>query len=224
MSAPDRIKAILSRAEFFRELSPDACLHLASMSRSRELDKGKILFMEGGQGDSMFLLVEGAIRLHKATAEGNEVGIRTVRPGETFGEVVLFEENRYPVTATALSASSVLAFGRVDMRSLLGRTDFRDEFIAMLMRKQRYLAERVRYLTVYDVETRFLLFVREQYGTRAPAHVNISKKDVAAAIGATPETFSRLIGRLRAEERIRWDGKALSVRPEEWSLLDDVTA
>jgi CRP/FNR family transcriptional regulator len=207
---------VLSRTAFFKELSPGARERLAGVCRARHLRKKEILFREEERGHAMFLLEEGRIRLHKTTADGDEVVIRTIKPGETFGEVVLFEEDRYPVTAMALTPATVLAFARDDIRLLLGYSEFRDDFIAMLMRKQRYLAERVRLLTAHDVEERFALFLKEQYGEQPRLTTMLSKKDIAAAIGATPETLSRLLRRLKKQKKLQWSGRTLTLRPDFW--------
>ena len=203
--------------EFFRGLARATCEQLAAYSRVRSLRKRETLFLEQSKGSAIFLLVEGSIGLTKTTPDGSAVVIRTVKRGETFGEVILFEQDRYPVTATALAASKVMGFARLDILRLLEHAPFRNDFIAMLMRKQRYLAERVRYLTAYDVEQRFALFLKEQYGERPQLTPTISKKDIAAAIGATPETFSRLLQRLKRERLVQWKGKTLLLRPAFWA-------
>jgi CRP/FNR family transcriptional regulator len=73
----------------------------------------------------------------------------------------------------------------------------------MLMRKQRYLTEKIRYLTMHDVDDRFFQFLHEHYGDSSKINLNFSKKDIASAIGTTPETFSRLLNRLTVEGRIK---------------------
>ena len=210
----------LSRAEFFRGLPPSACARLARLSRERSIQKRETLFIEGARGRHIFFLVEGGIVLHKTSPDGTEIVIRTVRPGETFAEVILFEQDRYPVTATALLRSRVLEFARTDFLDLLEERRFRNDFIASLMQKQRYLAERVRYLTACDVEQRLFLYLKEQFGEFSSVSLALSKKDVAAAIGATPETLSRLLQRLRREGTLQWSGRTLSVRTGFWNTFD----
>ena len=68
-------------------------------------------------------------------------------------------------------------------------------------------AEQVQSLTSTDVETRLLRFLKEQYGSRKEIRINLSKKDVAAAIGTTPETLSRLLLRLKKEGILIWEGR-----------------
>ena len=66
---------------------------------------------------------------------------------------------------------------------------------------------RVLFLTQCDVEERLFLFFEEQYGRQNPVTLALSKKDVAEAIGTTPETLSRLIFRLQKEGRLSWRGR-----------------
>jgi CRP/FNR family transcriptional regulator len=209
----DRI-AILAQASFFRDLGDGSRRALAEQCRARDAAKGEVLFREGDEGHALYLLNRGAVQLHKNGPGGAEVVIKVVRPGEVFGEVVLFERDRYPVTATALTAAGLFVFPRRDIRALLGREEFRDDFIAMLMRKQRYLAERILYLGTADVEERLFLFLREHAGEATSFPMPISKKSVAAAIGTAPETLSRLLVRLARRRAVRWKGRHVEV---DWS-------
>lgn len=211
----DRI-AILAQATFFQGLAPQSREALAAVCHPRELHKRAELFHEGQRGSAMFLLASGSIQLHKTAPNGEEIVIKVVKPGESFAEVVLFEEDRYPVTAVALANSRVFEFLRQDIQHLLGAADFRRDFIASLMRKQRYLAEKIRQLTSHDVETRLFTFLREQYGPRDLIAVTISKKDIAAAIGVTPETLSRLIARLKRQHKIIWNGRTIRFPSGYW--------
>ena len=174
---------------------------------SRPLKKNELLFIEGEKGHSLFLCARGSSRLFKTNAEGQEVVIKIVKPGDLFGEVILFEKDRYPVSALALETSLVYMLPRAQFHCLLTDEDFRSDFISILMGKMRYLAEQVQSLTSTDVETRLLRFLKEQYGSRKEIRINLSKKDVAAAIGTTPETLSRLLLRLKKEGILIWEGR-----------------
>ncbi len=208
--------AILAQATFFQGLAPQSRMALAGICRARELRKREQLFREGDRGEGLFLLASGNLQLFKTAPDGAEVVIKIVKPGETFAEVVLFEEDRYPVNAMALTACRLYVFLRQDIQQLLGSADFRRDFIAMLMRKQRYLTERIRQLSSQDVAARLLAFLREQHGPRDLMQTAISKKDIAAAIGVTPETLSRLIPRLKKQQKIVWAGRTIRFPAGYW--------
>ena len=214
------IEVVINNAPFFKGLSDVYRKELAAICNHRAVPKRDYLFHEGELGNSMFLLVGGNIQLHKNTEDGREVVIRVVKPGEVFAEVVLFERDRYPVSARAVTQADVLVFRKEGIHRLLAEEGFRNDFIALLMAKQRYLAERIQELTTKDVEYRFFAFLRSQYGEKETIHTPLSKKDIAAAIGTTPESLSRLILRLTEDEIIDWKGKEIHMLSNPWKWLD----
>ncbi len=205
--------AFVEQSDYFRGVSDAFREHLADLCVPRNFDNKEVLFNEGDEGHAFYLLVNGAIGLYKGVESGKEVVIKIVKPGEPFAEVVLFEQNTYPVTAIAIRSSLVFIIPKKQFSLLLSDELMRNDFISMLMRKQRYLAERIRFLTMHDVEDRFFLFINEHYGSSEKIQINISKKDIAAAIGTTPETYSRLITRLTNEGKIEVTNKTIVIKP-----------
>lgn len=214
------IELTITQAPFFKGLSEEHRRELASICGLKTIRKRDYLFHEGEKGSSMFLLVDGNIQLHKNTEDGREVVIRVIKPGDVFAEVVLFEKECYPVSARGVTNADVLVFPKDGIHRLLAEESFRNDFIAMLMAKQRYLAERIQELTTQDVEHRFFTFLRSQYGEKERIITPLSKKDIAAAIGTTPESLSRLILRLTNDEIIDWQGREIHILTNPWRWLE----
>jgi CRP/FNR family transcriptional regulator len=158
--------------------------------------------------------------LYKSAEDGREIVIKLIQPGEIFAEVILFEEEYYPVSAVALSPCRLLRLPKVQIQCLLAKESFRHDFIAMLMRKQRYLAHRILELSAHDVEERFFGFLRDQYGEQKEYRITLSKKDIAAAIGTIPETFSRLLLKLKENGELTWKKDVVTLRPGFWKDWD----
>ncbi|MEA2068698.1 MAG: Crp/Fnr family transcriptional regulator [Verrucomicrobiota bacterium] len=214
------IELFIKQAPFFKGLAGEHHCELSEIGSIRSVRKREYLFHEGEAGKSMFLLFDGNIQLHKNTEDGREVVIRVIKPGDVFAEVVLFEKERYPVSARAVTNADVLVFPKEGIHRLLAEESFRNDFISMLMAKQRYLAERIQELTTKDVEHRFFTFLRSQYGEKETIRTPLSKKDIAAAIGTTPESLSRLILRLTDDAIIAWKGKEIKILSNPWKWLD----
>lgn len=206
----------LKGISLFESISTNSRDALAEICLPKNLKKKETLFWEGDKGVSVYILVKGNIQLYKAGPDGREIVIKVIKPGEMFGEVILFEQDRYPVSAVALKESMVFMISKHQFTCLLEKGDFRDDFISSLMKKMRYLADQIQYLTNHDVEDRFFLFLEEQYGRQEQIRSPLSKKDVAAAIGSTPETLSRLLLRLKNEGRVTWQGSSISISPNAW--------
>jgi CRP/FNR family transcriptional regulator, dissimilatory nitrate respiration regulator len=210
------IPGFLEHAEFFAGLDPVFRRQVAEICTPRQVKKGECLFREGDAGDSVYFLVSGNVELTKAASNGRNVAIRVMKDGEIFGEVVLFERSEYPVTATAVRKSLLLRLPRREFFVFMENEKFRNDFISGMLKKMRYLAERIKYLSLHDVEDRFRIFLAEHYGKKPVIRPALSKKDIASAVGATPETFSRLIGRLAAERSISWEHGVLKIKEEFW--------
>jgi CRP-like cAMP-binding protein len=197
MFTTDRIDDILKANEYFAGLKPAPRRALAEICLARELKKNEVLFNEGQVGYAFFLLLEGAVRVSRSSQDG--------------GEVVLFEAKEYPARAVAIAPGAVLVVPKKQIDCLLEGESFRRAFLGLLMNKIRYLTDRLLALTSSDVEERFFLFLEEHFGGQTEISIGLSKKEIAAAIGANPETFSRLLARLEKEGRISWKGRMLKL-------------
>lgn len=214
------VKLLLKKSEFFSEISDSAVQELSNVGYLKKYQQGDVLFREGEKGTAFFLLTEGRVKIFKNSADGREIILKLINPGEIFAEVVLFENDKYPVNASAASDTELFVIERKVFYSLLDSEVFRNDFISKLMKKQRYLAERVHYISAYDVEERFFRFIASHYGVKNEYDIDLSKKEIAEAIGTIPETFSRLLMRLKDNEKIEWQGNRLTVNKKCWEDLD----
>ncbi len=212
-------EAILKQFGYFKGISDSSRARLAQICLAKTVEKKEMLFTEGEKGYAVYCCINGRIQLHKNMPDGKEIVIKVIKPGEIFGEVILFESGNYPVTAVALTRSQVFLMPKHQFHCLLEQPDFRNDFIAVIMRKQRYLANQIKYLTSHDVEDRLLLFLRENYGEQSRIKPAVSKKDIAAAIGATPETLSRVLLRMKKEGLLQWEEKIISVSEKAWQSI-----
>lgn len=210
------IYRILDQARFFEGISRSSKEALSKFCMPCERAKRTVLFLEGEPGEAMFLLARGRVSIHKLSPDGHETVIKVIKPGEVFAEVILFEKKLYPVTAVALTGILVFKLMRRDLLDLLRQEDFRNDFIAMLLRKQRYLADKIQQLTSQDVEQRLRAFLLEQYGAQNQIQAEINKKQLAAAIGATPETLSRLLQDLKRRKCLSWKQGTITINPVFW--------
>jgi CRP/FNR family transcriptional regulator len=219
MSTPIDCEGILARSDLFANISELHRKALADICVPRRIPKNSMLFFEGDEGSAVYILVSGGVQLFKRGPDARRVVIKMVKPGELFGEVILFERRSYPVSAESSSESLLFSLPRLRFLQLLKDETFCHDFFANIMGKLRYLADQINYLTTHDVQDRLLLFLREQYGQRSQMQVKLSKKDVALAIATTPETLSRLLNRLKNEGLLNWSGKTVTVSDAAWGQL-----
>ena len=211
------IRILLQHSDFFKGISDSSIDALVKIAIPKTLNKREVLFFEGQKGHSLFLLVEGTVQLYKNSIDGREVVIKTIGSGEIFGEVILFEKDSYPVSACAIEKSTVYLMPKRQIVCLFQREQFRNDFIRMLMEKQRYLTDKILSLTAFDVEERLFLFLEEQFGKNVEYTINLTKKDVAAAIGTLPETLSRVLMRLKKQNVLVWKENKIYLKKDYWN-------
>jgi CRP/FNR family transcriptional regulator, cyclic AMP receptor protein len=104
----------LGRCPFFSGLSRGELLQLAKVTEDMEVDAGKALTRQGQSGSEFFVIVEGRVSVAK---DGEEV--RTLGPGEFFGEIALLEDTPRTATVTAMTPLRFFVLTRQAFRSML---------------------------------------------------------------------------------------------------------
>jgi len=215
------LQNVLSKSDLFSQSSPATIRTLAALCSTTNRQSGEVLFLEGTPGRVFFVCLEGQVRVFKTTEDGREITVRLAGPGDSFGEVILFEQDHYPVSAVCISPCTFAEVPRDRFLSALDNPELRNDFIASLMKKQRYLAGRILTLSLLEVEDRFFQFLFQHFGKKQNYKISMSKKEFAAAIGTVPETFSRLLSRLSKRGILEWKGRSLTLAADAWDSYED---
>jgi len=94
VSSPD-LKAFLLATPFFGGLSDTSLDLLVSMLAERRFDAGALVFAEGEQGRSLFVVHSGQLVVNRLAESGGTLRIAGFGPGDFFGEMTLIEmQNR----------------------------------------------------------------------------------------------------------------------------------
>ncbi|HPS56871.1 MAG TPA: Crp/Fnr family transcriptional regulator [Spirochaetota bacterium] len=207
---PD-FKETIKNSLFFGGMSPDLTARMEKTAKPESYGRDEMIFFEGDRGEKFFFVSEGLVKIYKSTESAREVVLRHIRPGEMFGEVILFESANYPVNAVAMRDTALYSIRREMFLKMLEDDEFVRYFTGNLFRKMRYLADRVAFLNAYDVEERFFFFVDEHFGLKPMITTDLSKAELAEAIGTIPETMSRLLARLKLKDLVTWNRDELKL-------------
>jgi CRP-like cAMP-binding protein len=159
------------------------------------------VFEQGEDAHSFFLLLHGHVRANKTTPTGDQIVVRYVVAGETFGVASAIGLAQYPATATAVDDSIVLAWPSVSWPRLAAK--FPSLVTSTLQTVGNRLQEthaRVIEMSTQQVEQRIahaLLRLAKQAGRRLDHGVQIdfaiSRQDIAQMTGTTLHTVSRIL-------------------------------
>jgi CRP/FNR family transcriptional regulator len=205
------LRTYIKSSELLGKLSPEGQERLAQACRFRQLDEGAYVFRQGEERQSFYVLCRGSVKVYRTSPDGREAVVKILGPGEIFGEVMLFRPMPLPAHALCLADSALIEIDRGRLLAMLEDSSFSLDFIGILMEKLAYLSQRVYMLGALDVEERFFLHIISNYGVRDEYELDLSKKDLASAIGTVPETLSRLLNRLKLRGILAWEGARFSI-------------
>jgi CRP-like cAMP-binding protein len=135
--------AQLKRINWFDELPDDMLAALAQKVRKRILGKGEILFNKGDEGNSLFAILSGWVKIVTQDEQGNEVTLNQVGAGEIIGEMALLDQEPRSAGVVALEKTFALELSREDFMEILkGQPDLALSVI-------RNLSARLRHNTNY---------------------------------------------------------------------------
>ena len=129
----------LAACPFFEGLSRNELLEIAKVTEDLEVEAGKALTREGQSGSEFFVIVDGDVSV---TKEGQE--IRTLGPGDFFGEIALLEDTPRTATVTAKTPLRFFVLTRQAFRSMLAhQPKLEEKVVAALEERVQATSENV---------------------------------------------------------------------------------
>lgn len=169
---------------------------MGSHGIARTYPKNTIIVSEGDQTDSLYVILEGRVKVFVSDDSGDEVLLLTQGSGEYFGELVLDEGPRSASIMT-LEASRFLVVPNADFREfVMHNPAFALSLIEKLIGRVRTLTASVKSLALMDVYGRvarlLLELAEERDGGLAIMH-RLTQQEIASRIGASREMVSRIL-------------------------------
>lgn len=215
MSQPTtELSRALAALPHFRGLGPESLARVEACCRLVELKTRDVLFREGEACDAFYAVLRGALRVARITVDGREQVLHHVTPGRSFAEVACLHLGRFPATATAETATTVVRVSGRGFRELLvDDPAVAPAVIGSLSQWLHSLVERIDLLQTDSAGARLARYVlqlpaRETDGVLA-VQLPVTKKTLAAELSITPETLSRLLARWRRLGLVEADGGTL---------------
>ncbi len=183
-----------------------------------ELDEGEYLFDHGQKAERFFLLLSGHIKLLRLSLDGMEKVIEIIEPGQTFAAPLMFlPKPAYPVTAEAISKSEVLSFdNRVFLNILENSFETCRRIMALMSKRLHSWLDEIDNLTLQNATYRLINYlmcqVPEGCGNSCDIRFSVPKHVIASRLSIKPETLSRILHQLNAQELITVAGRTVHIR------------
>ena len=208
---------VVRKAPLFAALNDEAARALMESMTSSHLERSDILFREGEQGDRIYVIGEGKIKLGRSSVDGRENLLAILGPGEMFGELSLFDPGPRTATATAIAETQLIALGHDDLDSfLLGRPAVAANLLAALARRLRRTNEALADLVFTDVPGRVakaLLDLSTRFGRPADEGIlvahELTQEELAQLVGASRETVNKALADFASRGWIKLEARAV---------------
>lgn len=208
---------MLKQIGFFNELNESELKRLEDISIVKKYKKGEFLFMEGEESKWLHLMIKGSLKLYKIGPKGKEIFLHQLN-GMTFvAELANFENIKFPATAIFVSSGEVL---KIDYdkfyKEFLSNPKISVGIIKSLSQKLKIASELIHQELVLSSEAKvakFLVNHSDLFNTLK--HIKI-----ASILNITPETFSRILAKFKAQELVNLDSNNKIISISEDKLKD----
>jgi CRP-like cAMP-binding protein len=191
----------VAHARILAGIHPAEVQDILSRFHLRRFDREARLVHEGDPADTYYLLVEGRVKILQTSAEGFEVILHILGPGDLVGALPNLSDGTYPASAVALS--NVVAYA-IASQAFDGLLEEHNRLAVNLLRfaaeRLRAAHARLREMATERVERRIartLGRLASQIGRRTPEGITLgtplSRQDLAEMCGTTLFTVSRTL-------------------------------
>jgi CRP-like cAMP-binding protein len=199
---PGRLdRTLVSDLPLFAAMSPDELDDVLAEARSQHYPRGDVVFTQGEEAHSFFVLLHGRLRVTQTTPSGEQIVVRFVGPGDMFGVAMALRRNTYPGTATAVVDSLALVWpSSAWTRLIAGHPALAANAILTVGSRLQDAHARIREMSTEEVEQRVahaLLRLADEAGARTAAGTlidfPITRQDIAEMTATTLHTVSRIM-------------------------------
>jgi CRP/FNR family cyclic AMP-dependent transcriptional regulator len=208
--------AVLKAVPLFSSFPDDQLRMLAGVVTRKSTPRSTTVMAGGDATDSLYIVLSGRLKVMMSDADGKEVILSILGPGEFFGEMGLIDDAPRSATVVAIESCELLSIAKRDFKKCLA------ENFEMTMAVMRGLVRRLReadrkigslaLLDVYGRVARLLLDMSETVEGEKIVTKRLPKQDIAKMIGASREMVSRVMKDLQMGGYIEVRGSNIVLR------------
>lgn len=212
----------LKRTELFADFELAELEGVAATTPYRNYQPGDVIYRMDDPADALYFVRSGLVKIGKLFPNGKEAILSVVGPHDTFGELLLEPGERRPTQAEAVEPTTLIVLPRAELQQLLvSKPGLAMKLIRLMAARffeaQSWTAEVSAYSAAERVASLLYRLARE-FGKPHPQGVELNlrlnQEDIARMVGATRETVSHSLSRLKQEGAIVRPRSPMVVRME----------
>jgi CRP/FNR family transcriptional regulator len=201
MRSAEVVELLATRVPVFSTLVPADLERIAELAVPREFEPGQVVFREGDSSDTCYIVRSGRARAVREHSDGRTITLATFGPGDIFGELAMFEDERRSATVEAVEPTAAVAVLGPDMRRLMSEhPGIATRLVIALGRRLREMNERLSRQSFQTVQSRVAVVLRdlvqqEIAAGAGPTEVLLTatQADLAQLAGSSRESASRFL-------------------------------
>jgi len=212
-----KVQAFLAKLPMFSEMGRAELDRVAFHTQTLYAAKGEMVCRCGDPCTGFHLVVYGQVKLGFTSPQGIEKVVEIVRPGQSFGEALMFLEKPYIVFAQALQDAMLLHIAkRAVFDELSADPVFARRMLSGLSRRLHGLVRDVEAYTLRSGQERVIGYLLadvppETASGAAQVHLTPGKSVIASRLNMTPEHFSRILHDLAAQGLVEVNGRTVRI-------------
>jgi len=196
-------KSVIESCDLFGILSSEQRDTLALHSHMAHAERGETIWLAGSPSEAVAVLGQGFVKMTKNSAQGTEIAVELVGPGQCIGVLAAIEGREMPLNAVAITCTWYLKVPTRLLLELYEKVDaLKDQVVKSIGPRLRKAHEMMSQLSSGTVEKRIaavLLILAESYGNRVAKRVQLTvpltRQDLAEMAGTTVETAIRVMSK-----------------------------
>ncbi|MGD9952449.1 MAG: Crp/Fnr family transcriptional regulator [Burkholderiales bacterium] len=208
--------AVLRTVPHFSSFSEEQLHTLATLVTRRSAARGAIVVAAGDPTDALYIVLSGRFKVMMSDADGKEVILSILGPGEFFGEMGLIDDAPRSASVVAIEPCELLALARRDFKKCMSENaEMAIGVMRGLVRRLREADRKIGSLALLDVYgrvARLLLDMAETVDGQKMVTKRLPKQDIAKMIGASREMVSRVMKDLQTGGFIEMRGSTIVLR------------
>ena len=202
---------------YFAGLNSEELGSIARLIFEKTVDRGEMIVLEGEQVQNLYFVTAGVVKIFKTSPEGKEQILDLIRPGESFGDVPVFDGGPMPTSAQAMGMVTLYGINRSNLDVILkANPKVTWNVINVLAGRVRHLVSLVEDLSFKRVIGRVAKILLEHAGDDASSQrPRLTQQEMAAMAGTAREVIGRSLKALEEKGVIRLDRHRIVITSRE---------
>lgn len=200
-----KISDFLKSVPLFQHLTHDDRDNLCKLIKTHTLKKGEILFRRGSEGDTLYVVRSGKIKVSLLSSSGDEVVLAIFSEYDFFGEMALLDGLPRSADASAIEPTELMLLSRDDFLAFLNSKRSAIQAVLLsLSRRLRRTDDLLQDTCFLNISGRFAKKLvelaethGEQEGDEVHIHLPLTQRELAGMVGATRESINKELRVLR---------------------------